>query len=225
MGIIKKGLNLKIIITILLLSFNQQSLANDLSDSQQATQSTNSLYYGFKINLLGDSRAVMRFKRWIDIISQVPSGVNTLWAISQSKHQLLIRHSHFSVISSGRTSAPMTRNLTNGVGEDVEIKFNAYIPEHGSHRVYGVNGKLIEFTAVQNLYHELAHAKHKMTGRWPYSRSEFAAIQEENKFRKELAELQNRPYFKRTHIQGKSICPQTTEKLDLSWGQDLICSS
>ncbi len=225
MRIVKKGLTLKIIITILLLSSNQLSSASDLSDSHQTPQFTDSLHYGFKIDLRGDYRAIMRFKRWIDIIAQVPSGISTLWAISQSNHQLLIKHSHFSVISSGRTSAPMTRNLTNGIGEDVEIKFNAYIPDQGSHRVYGENRRLIEFTAVQNLFHELAHAKHKMTGHWPYSRSEFAAIKEENVFRKELAELQNQPYFRRTHIRGESICPQTAEQIDTSWGQDLICNS
>ena len=223
MRVIKK--NITKIIIILLLSFFQSSLANDLSDSQVNKQFTDSLHYGFKINLVGDLDAIMRFKRWIDIIAQVPAGINTLWAISESNHHLLIRHSHFSVISSGRTSAPMTKNLTNGIGEDVEIKFNAYIPEQGSHRVYGKNRQLIEFTAVQNLFHELAHAKHKMTGRWPYSRSEFAAIKEENIFRKELAELNKQPFFKRTHIHGKSICPDSVDEIDTSWGQDLICNS
>lgn len=183
------------------------------------------IYYGYRINLRGDGEAVMRFKRLMDIIAQVPFGAQTLWAISQSNHRLLIRHSHYAVVSSGRTSAPMTRNLTNGVGEDVEIKFNAYIPDQGSHRVYGEHRQYVEFTAVQNLFHELAHAKHKMTGQWPYASSEYAAIKDENIFRRELAARQKRPYFKRTNLHGESICPKAGQATDTKWGQDLICKS
>ena len=47
--------------------------------------------------------------------------------------------------------------------------------------------QLIEYTAIQNLYHELAHAKHMMAGTWRYFDSERQAIEEENIFRRELA--------------------------------------
>jgi hypothetical protein len=41
----------------------------------------------------------------------------------------------------------------------------------------------------QNLYHELAHAMHKMQGTWRYFNSEQQAIEEENIFRQQLAVL------------------------------------
>ena len=59
----------------------------------------------------------------------------------------------------------------------------------GTHRVYGVNNQLIEFNALQNLYHELAHAMHQMQGTWRYFASEKQAIEEENEFRIDLANI------------------------------------
>jgi hypothetical protein len=86
----------------------------------------------------------------------------------------------------------MSMNLINGNGESVEIRFNAEIPDGGSHMVYDGKGRLIEYTAVQNLYHELAHAAHKMNGTWRYFDSEKQAIEEENIFRSEQAAMQGR---------------------------------
>lgn len=183
----------------------------------------NELYYGFGISLRGAPAEVMRFKRWLDAIARVPKGVETLWSISGSGHHLVIEHSRFAVLSSGRTQAPMTMNLTNGVGEDVSIKFNAYIPEQGSHRVFDARDEPIEFNALQNLYHELAHAMHKMTGTWLYFRSEQSAIEEENVFRRELAELENRPFHKRWRIRGEALCPSAGMRLAAWSGQELIC--
>ncbi len=53
--------------------------------------------------------------------------------------------------------------------------------------VYNSQRHLIEYTAIQNLYHELAHAMHMMKGTWRYFKSEQQAIEEENDFRKDLA--------------------------------------
>lgn len=182
------------------------------------------LGYGFGIVLRGRAVEIMRFKHWLDEIAAVPKGIDTLWAIAQTGHRLSIEHSHYSVLSSGRTQAPMTRNLTNGVGEDVTIKFNAYIPEQGSHRVLGRGNHLVEFTAVQNLYHELAHAMHKMTGRWPYFRSEEAAIEEENAFRSDLARMRRADYQQRAGINGEAVCPDVGGR-PVAWlGQELICA-
>ncbi len=83
--------------------------------------------------------------------------------------------------------APMSRNLINGRGESVNILFDATIAERGSHLVYSGKRELIEYTAVENLFHELAHARHKMNGTWRYFDSEGQAIEEENIFRRELA--------------------------------------
>ena len=181
------------------------------------------LYYGFGIVLRGTAVEVMRFKHWLDHIARVPKGIDTLWVISASRHRLTIEHSRHSVLSSGRTQAPMTMNLTNGVGEDVTIKFNAYIPDQGSHRVFDTFDRPIEFTAVQNLYHELAHAMHKMTGTWLYFRSEQSAIEEENIFRRELAEIEHATFHKRSKIDGEAVCPSPGIRLAAYTGQELIC--
>jgi len=55
--------------------------------------------------------------------------------------------------------------------------------------VYNGERELIIYTAVENLFHELAHARHKMNGTWRYFYSEEQSIEEENIFRRELAVL------------------------------------
>ena len=49
--------------------------------------------------------------------------------------------------------------------------------------------ELIEYTAIQNLYHKLAHAMHMMNGTWRYFVSESQAIEVENVFRRQLAQI------------------------------------
>lgn len=183
------------------------------------------LGYGFRIRLVGSPTQILRLKRWIDRIAEVPKGNETLWTISRSQHTLTIYHSHHAVISSGRAGAPMTANLYNGRGENVDIKFNAEIPDRGSHWVFDAHRNRIEYTAVQNLYHEFAHALHMMTGTWRYADSEGTAIIEENEFRRQLARAQNREYSARRSIAGEPICPgpEAGDAAERYPGQDLIC--
>jgi hypothetical protein len=103
-----------------------------------------------------------------------------LEAILNSGNQLTIRHSAWALVASGRTQAPTSDRLTNGRGADVEILFEARIPEQGSHWVFDATHRRIEFTAVQNLFHELAHAKHLTRRTWRYLDSEAQAIEEDN---------------------------------------------
>jgi hypothetical protein len=207
---------------MLLVATSATSASEQLSPGSPAEDTE--LSYGFGIVLRGNLFEVMRFKRWLDRIARVPKGIDTLWVISASRHQLTIEHSRYSVLSSGRTQAPMTMNLVNGVGEDVTIKFNAYIPDQGSHRVFDTLGRPIEFTALQNLYHELAHAMHKMTGTWLYFRSERSAIEEENIFRRQLAELEHGEFHKRFLIDGEAVCPSSGVQLAAYTGQELVCN-
>jgi hypothetical protein len=86
----------------------------------------------------------------------------------------------------------MTMNLINGVGESIHIIFDARMDDIGTHMVYNGNKELIEYTAIQNLYHESALAMHMMSGTWRYFASERQAIEEENIFRRQLAEMQGR---------------------------------
>ena len=102
---------------------------------------------------------------------------------------LIIRYAEHTLDSAGRTQASMTMNLINGVGDSVVILFDAHIADSGSHRVFNARHEQIEYTAVQNLYHELAHAMHMMNGTWRYIASETQAIEEENIFRPQLAEF------------------------------------
>ncbi|HXV82634.1 MAG TPA: M91 family zinc metallopeptidase [Candidatus Binatia bacterium] len=146
------------------------------------------------IKLQGSSRHVGRLSGWLDQIFAVPHGRVTVEAILASGTKLTIRSSEWALPTSGRTLAPVTLGLINGRGADVEILFDARIPDQGSHWVYGQGNHLIEFTAIQNLYHELAHAKHLTNGTWRYANSEAQAIEEENVFRGQLSKQQGHRY-------------------------------
>jgi hypothetical protein len=148
------------------------------------------LFASRAIVLIGTPYQVLRLSRWLDEIYRVPYGKHTLEAILHSGKQVTIQHSRWALDASGRTLAPATGNLTNGRGEDVTVLFDARIPEHGSHRVFDANNETIEFTAVQNLFHELAHARHLTNGTWRYFDSEGQAIEEENIFRRQLSRQQ-----------------------------------
>lgn len=179
--------------------------------------------YGQNISLQGSTRQVERMRRWFRQIASVPKGYQTLVAIQQSGHKLMIFNSHQSVVSSGKASAPMSSNLINGVGESIDIFFNFDIPDSGSHWVFDSSRSKIEYRAIQNLYHELAHAMHMMNGTWAYAKSELQAIQEENIFRRQLAEIEHRPYLERVYVSGAPICPESPEQIDESWQQGIIC--
>lgn len=131
----------------------------------------------------GNADHIMRISNWLDQIARVPHGRETLHAILSSGNQLTIRHSPWALLASGRTLAPMSEDLTNGRGEDIVILFDVRIPDHGSHRVFDAAGEPLEFTALQNLFHELVHARHQTNGSWHYWDSEGQAIAEENIFR------------------------------------------
>jgi hypothetical protein len=146
----------------------------------------------YGIVLEGSADQVMRISAWLDHIIAVPYGHATLEAILNSGHRLTIRHSEWALHASGRTQAPATDDLINGFGADVVILFDADIPDGGSHWVFDAANRLIEFTAVQNLFHELAHARHLTNGTWRYWDSEAQAVEEENMFRAQLAEQQGK---------------------------------
>jgi hypothetical protein len=71
--------------------------------------------------------------------------------------------------------------------------------------VYNSRNEPIEYTAIQNLYHELAHAMHMMNGSWRYFASERQAIEEENIFRSQLAQKLGSTPTQRYRANGISI--------------------
>jgi hypothetical protein len=160
---------------------------------------------GPNIVLRGTPEQIFKLTRWLDQIWLVPKGYQTLQKISDSGHELTIRHADHAILSAGRTAAPMTMDLINGVGAGVDIIFDTRIGDRGSHMVYNSKNKLIEYTAVQNLYHELAHAMHMMNGSWCYFASERQAIQEENIFRSQLAGMLGSPPTQRFRVKGIRI--------------------
>ena len=159
------------------------------SDAYSRLFTSKSLKSGFctNITLEGSLLHIAKFKHWLNEIVRIPHGRATLETIIESGHNLTISHSEIARISAGRTQAPMSENLINGKGESVRILFDATISESGSHLVYNGNKELVEYTAVVNLFHELAHARHKMNGSWRYFDSEGQAIEDENIFRRDLA--------------------------------------
>lgn len=157
------------------------------------------------IVLQGNILHVAKFKHWLNAISLVPHGRKTLKEIVNSSHKLTITSKRSARVSAGRTIAAMTEKLINGEGDDVEIWFDGSILESGSHMVYNSQRKLVEYTAIENLFHELVHAKHKMKGTWLYFDSEGQAIREENIFRSEYNKMLGKPPNERTYKTGKPV--------------------
>lgn len=159
----------------------QQQIHRNYHDTSRYTD------MGRAIALEGTPEQIMRLTGWLDRIARVPYGRQTLQAIFNSGNRVTIRHSPWALSAAGRTLAPLSRGLTNGRGADVLILFDVRIPEQGSHHVFDRAGEPLAFTAVQNLFHELAHARHQTNGDWRYWDSEGQAIEDENRFRRQLA--------------------------------------
>lgn len=181
------------------------------------------LNWGNNISLHGSREQNEKVRSWLMEIAEVPKGLETLQAIENSGHKLFIFHSGYSVISSGKASAPATFALIDGRGQSVDIYFNFDIPNEGSHRVFNTHRQSIEYTAVQNLYHELAHAMHMMQGTWRYAKSERQAIEEENIFRQQQAAMSETTFAERVFVDGQPICPESPDDINKSWRQDVIC--
>lgn len=189
------------ILLLLLTSFIQSTVSDDLHN--KTTLSNYELISNITIEAENHHRK--KITRWLIEIMSVPKGKITLKAIASSPHRLTIKHSHAARISAGRAIAPMTNDLTNGIGDNVTIMFDASMPDEGTHIVFSSHYKPIEFTAVQNLYHELSHAMHKMLGDWRYFASEEQAIEDENIFRKELAIMQGKAITERFGVNGHEM--------------------
>ncbi len=162
---------------------------NPLADDSVANSRLN--YYLKNIHIDASEQQKQRMIKWLNQIAMVEKGQQTLSAIAQSGHQLTIIHAPETRVHAGKTVAPLTQDLINGKGASVVIKIDINMPDTGTHWVYNDKKELIEFNAIQNIYHELAHAMHQMQGTWRYFNSEAQAIEEENIFRKQLAALNN----------------------------------
>lgn len=176
-------------VVIFLLFFSSKNFA---SVGLQPNTQQETFFYSKNIKVIvGDFGQAVKIFHWLDLISLTDMGRKTLSEINATNHQLTIYHSEAALLSAGVTSAPLSSNLTNGKGESVEIKFYLDMEKEGTNCVLGEEGHYIKYTAIQNLFHELAHAKHKMRGTWLYFASEKQAIVEENKFRNDWAKYRS----------------------------------
>lgn len=125
--------------------------------------------------------------------------INTLSEIKSSKlgqalfaemkacqKKLFINDDKSSLSGGGYTGAlGASTAVFDGRGADAKIRFRFDQPAQGSHLVWSAHSKQIAFTYIENLYHELVHAKHNMCGTLSKFASEHQAIEEENEFRRE----------------------------------------
>lgn len=144
-----------------------------------------------------DFEHAVKLYHWLDQIQLTDIGKEVIISILESGNQLVIYHSEDALLSAGVTGAPMTRKLTNGIGDDVYIKLYLDMDDEGTNCVLGKDGYYIEYTALQNIFHELSHARHKMRGTWLYNDSEGQAIREENMFRLQWSRYRYETYYPR----------------------------
>lgn len=217
---VKRSIIRLVISAILLLFYNPMTVFADNGKLKpqtipQAPEKPLQNYYYSKNIIFQDhsfQRAVKLF-RWLDLIKLTTIGKATLSNIENTPHQLIFYHSDHALNSAGTTGAPLTRNLTNGNGEDAYIKFYFDMTFSGSNCVLGQNGQYIEYTALQNLFHELSHARHKMNGTWLYFDSEGQAIREENQFRYEWSQYRYETVNLRTEdIEEEEIKLRVSDK-------------
>lgn len=164
-----------------------------------------------------------RMSRWLAEIHSTPIGRRLFDDILSARHKLVIRHDPSSCLAAGWTWGRAGSSLWNGVGTEALIAFDFESPESGTHWAFGTDGNLIEFTAIQNVFHELVHAKHYMRGTFQPTRGEQQAIIEENLFRREYALAKGQKYSKRVHGKGEeplrtSICGrERNQPFDEPW--------
>ena len=193
--------NIKVLVLVVLTSWVIQPSA--LSDSLQRVKmispadedrvrrnyrdTSRHLLSSYAIFLEGNYQQIRKINNWLDEIYTIESGRRTINKLFDSGNKVIIRHSEWALHASGRTSAPMSSHLTDGLGEDALVLIDTRMPDSGSHQVFNSKRSLIEFNALHNLFHELVHAKHYTNGSWRYFDSEGQAIEEENIFRLQLA--------------------------------------
>lgn len=164
------------------------------------------LHSSYAILIDGTPVQIKRIAGWLDRIYAVPLGKRTINSIMSSRNHVVIRHSPWALHAAGRTSAPVSSHLTDGIGEDALVLFDSRIPDSGSHNVFNRHREPIEFNAMHNLFHELVHARHLVNGTWRYFDSEGQAIEEENRFRVQLDEIRgNSKSTLRVGIRGEQL--------------------
>ncbi len=132
-----------------------------------------------------------KVKKWLDEIRKTKIGRKVLERIDKSGKLVTIQHNGDADIrkKSGKTTKVYWKDLGK-TGKGSKIEFDATIPDCGGSWVYEDTKlkKKIEYTATQNLFHELVHAMYIAEGnsRHDEDKEETMTIAMENKYRKEV---------------------------------------
>lgn len=146
------------------------------------------------LTIKGSERKVARLMSVLEEIEQNMLGKNLFNNIKECGNSLLI-YDDKSSLSGGGYAGPVktsSRIFTPGQGESAFIRFRFDQPLTGSHIVQAKPG-VIPFTYIDNLFHELVHAKHLMCGTFSPRAAETQAIIEENEFRRSRPETEHLP--------------------------------
>lgn len=152
------------------------------------------------LTIKGSEKKRQKLIRVIDQILENPLGEKLFADMGACGNKLLIYDDKSSLSGGGYAGAVRSsrRIFEPGEGESAFIRFRFDQPLEGSHIVQATKGE-IPFTYIDNLFHELVHAKHLMCGTFSPRAGETQAIIEENEFRrsrKETAHWPARDYHK-----------------------------
>lgn len=172
-------------IFVISMAFGAQAKSNDLAISY-VNDRNDCEQVDLFLHICGTDSQKIIIQDLIAKVREYSFGEETWTSIAFSGKNLMIGHLASAISTAGKTLAPLTTALQDGRGASCVILFNFNIPESGSHRVGGKNQEWVEFTKLQNFFHELMHAKDQMNGTWQAHRAEQQAIEGENIFRMEL---------------------------------------
>lgn len=141
------------------------------------------------ITVKGSKTKLARMLTFLDKINATQLGSKLFNDMSSCSKELLIYDDKHSLSGGGYTAAKKSSSgIFEGRGEDAYIRFRFDQPNEGSHLVQTTRGGAIPFTYIDNIFHELVHAKHIMCGTMSKFGAEHQAIEEENLFRKSRSE-------------------------------------
>jgi hypothetical protein len=167
---------------------------------------THSQLNAFKIDADSMSQTQLaRVHEWLTEVAKTKIGNETLEKIESCGNTVYLRHKPESLAAGGTTEIELSRKMRNGEGVDAHIAMHLGIPDSGSHVVYDINHNEISFNALENFFHELAHARHAACGTLNIFNTEGQAIADENRFRLERANALGVPAQKRAFVEGKQI--------------------
>lgn len=146
------------------------------------------------LTIKGSQKKRQKLLQVIEEILENPLGEKLFSDMSECGNTLLIYDDKSSLSGGGYTGAVRTssRIFVPGEEESAFIRFRFDQPLAGSHIVQATRGE-IPFTYIDNLYHELVHAKHLMCGTFSPRAAETQAIIEENEFRRSRDETAHWP--------------------------------